>query len=139
MRALLLDTHALVWLLAGDSRLGAVARERIDQAAEGDGVLVCAITPWEIAMLVAKGRLALGRDVGEWVQAALSLPGVRLAPLSPEVAVASARLPGVIHGDPADRLIAATARHHGATLVTDDRLLLEYAAQGHLSALAARV
>ena len=88
-------------------------------------------------MLVSKGRLALDRDVGEWVHAALSLPGMRLEPLSPEIAVASTRLPGTIHGDPADRMIAATARHISVTLITDDHLLLDYGREGHLKTLQA--
>lgn len=137
MSTLLLDTHALVWLLSGNARLKAESRQLIQQAAEQDGLLVSAITPWEIAMLVSKGRLALDRDVGEWIQTGLALPGIRLEPLSPEIAVASTRLPGEIHGDPADRIIAATARHLAVTLVTDDALLLEYGAAGHLRTLKA--
>jgi PIN domain nuclease of toxin-antitoxin system len=134
---LLLDTHVLVWLLAGSMRLGTGARQRIQQAAEQDGLLVSAITPWEIAMLVSKGRLALDRDVGEWIQAGLALPGIRLEPLSPEIAVASTRLPGELHGDPADRIIAATARHLAVALVTDDAQLLGYGAEGHLRTVKA--
>ena len=88
-------------------------------------------------MLVSKGRLALDRDVGEWVSAGSSLPGMRMEPLSPEIAVASTRLPGDLHPDPADRMIAATARHLGAMLVTADRMLLDYSARGHLKALDA--
>lgn len=88
-------------------------------------------------MLVSKGRLVLDRDVDEWVQKALSFSGVRLEPISPEVAVASTRLPGIIHADPADRMIAATARHLGSTLITADRLLLDYSKDGHLKALNA--
>lgn len=59
-------------------------------------VTVSAITPWEIALRVSKGRLALDRDMGEWVASALALSGIRLAPLLPEVAVASTRLPGML-------------------------------------------
>jgi len=135
----LLDTHALVWLLAGSDRLGIQAREIIQNASEEDSLYISAISPWEIAMLVSKGRLVLDRDVGEWVQEALSLPGIRLEPLSPEVAVASTRLPGDIHLDPADRIIVATARHLSATLITDDRLLLDYGGSGHLKTLKAGV
>lgn len=137
MSAVLLDTHALVWLVAGDARLSAEARESIEAAAAQRSVHVSAITPWEIAMLVAKGRLVLDRDVMEWVQATLALPGLRMAPLEPAVAVASTRLPGELHGDPADRLIVATARHLGATLVTADAALLAYARLGHVQALPA--
>lgn len=88
-------------------------------------------------MLVSKGRLTLDRDVGEWVQQALSLPGIGLVGLEPDIAVAASRLPGEMHGDPADRLIVASARRLGAVLVTDDRLILEYAAAGHVRALRA--
>lgn len=137
MSPVLLDTHALVWLLAGSDRLGGVARRAIQAATGEDGLFVSAISPWEIAMLVSKGRLVLDRDVGEWVRAALELPGIRLEPLSPEVAVATTRLPGDIHADPADRIIAATARHLGAILITDDQLLLDYGNAGHLKALKA--
>ena len=132
MRAILLDTHVLIWLLAGNPRLGAPARSLIQQAAADNALLVSAITPWEIAMLVSKGRLALDRDVGEWLGAALALPGIRLAPLAPEIAVASTRLPGALHADPADRIIAATARHVDAVLVTEDQRLLDYGQRGHL-------
>ena len=73
----------------------------------------------------------------DWVSAALALPGVRLAPIEPAIAVASTRLPGDLHGDPADRLIVATARHLGAVLVTADKQLLAYGALGHVAVLAA--
>ncbi|HEY6895657.1 MAG TPA: type II toxin-antitoxin system VapC family toxin [Rhodocyclaceae bacterium] len=133
----MLDTHALVWLLAGNQRLGAKARKTIQKAARDNDLFVSAISPWEIAVLVSKGRLVLDRDVGEWVQTALALPGIRLEPLSPEVAVASTRLPGQLHSDPADRIIAATARHLGAALITADSQLLGYGAAGHLKAIEA--
>lgn len=121
----------------GSERLGPKAREAIQRAAASAAVRVSAISPWEVAMLSSKGRLVLDRDVGEWVQAALSQPGIRLEPLSPEVAVASTRLPGDLHGDPADRIIAATARHGEAILLTDDQLLLDYGKEGYLKTLKA--
>jgi PIN domain nuclease of toxin-antitoxin system len=67
----------------------------------------------------------------EWIREALAKPGVQLAPLTPEIAVASTRLPFEMHADPADRILVATARHLGATLVTADKALLEMARQGH--------
>lgn len=134
---MLLDTHAWVWLLNGSARLGPKARKAIQRSLAEEAVLVSAISPWEVAMLVAKGRLILDRDVGEWVDAALSLPGFRLEPISPEVAVASTRLPGVLHSDPADRMIAATARHLRSTLITADKLLLDYGKGGHIKTLKA--
>ena len=138
MNAVLLDIHALVWLVVGDGQLRLAVRRRIETAAQEQQLWVSAITPWEIGMLVAKGRLVLDRDVMDWLQAALSLPGIRVAPLEPALAVASTRLSGELHGDPADRLIVATARHLGATLVTADAALLAYGQLGHVGVLSAR-
>ena len=137
MTPLLLDTHVLLWLLRGDPRLSPPVRQRIDEAARQRQLWVSAITPWEIGMLVAKGRLVLDRDVAEWIDAALALPGLQLAPLDPGVAVASTRLPQLFHGDPADRIVVATARHLAAALVTADTVLLAYGGQGHLAVVAA--
>ncbi len=137
MSPVLLDTHVLVWLLAGNPRLGKEARRLIREAAQADLLHLSAISPWEIAVLVQKGRLLLEQDVGEWIAAALALPGIRLEPLSPAIAVASTRLPGSLHADPADRIITATARHLGTALITADGLLLQYGAAGHLKAVSA--
>lgn len=138
MTPLLLDTHVFVWLLSGNERLGKRSRKAIQAAAEAGMLHLSAISPWEIAVLVSKGRLLLEQDVGEWIQTALALPGICLAQLSPEISVASTRLPGEMHADPADRIIVATARHLGATLVTADGLLLTYGSAGHMKFLDAQ-
>ncbi len=130
-QSLLLDTHTIVWLMFGDSKLGPKAKEAIYRAYREDRAFVSAITPWEIGVLVSKKRIDLYRDVLDWVRAALSVPGIRLVPLEPEIAVASTRLPWEMHADPADRILVATARHLGAVLVTADGALLEMARQGH--------
>lgn len=132
------DTHVLIWAVEGDRRLGLAARGAVEAAAQADSLTVAAITPWEIAMLAQKGRLALGREVGAWIDAALALPGVRLAPLLPAIAVDSVRLPGDMHADPADRMIVATARHLGLPLLTADGTLLAYGAAGHVAVIDAR-
>lgn len=137
MSLVLLDTHVWIWLLNGDARLSSKAQIAIENSLAAHAVLISAISPWEVAMLVSKGRLILDRDVGEWVQLATNVSGIRVEPISPEIAVASTRLPGQIHNDPADRLIAATARHLGITLITDDQLLLEYGASGHIKIIKA--
>ncbi len=129
---MIVDTHVLVWLLTGDRRLGPQAREALDEAVQHGGIGVSAITPWEIAMLVQKGRLALGRDVGAWIAQAMGLPGIALVALEPAIAVDSVRLPGTLHADPADRFIVASARARGVPLMTADRALLTYGADGHV-------
>jgi len=129
---IVLDTHVLVWLLGADPRLGPLARALVAEAARQADVSFAAISAWEIAMLVSKGRLELDRDVLAWLTAAARLPGFRMAPLSLDISVDSARLPEGMHGDPSDRLIVATARRLGAVLVTADRALIDYAAAGHV-------
>src|SRR6266702_2439957 len=134
---LLLDTHVLVWSVEDNPRLGPRAKHAINRAAREERVAVSAITPWEIALLVSKGRLKLTADVMEWLRAALSLSGVRLSPLEPAIAVASTRLPWEMHADPADRILVATARNLGATLVTADHALLELVGLGHFKGMDA--
>ncbi len=135
---IVVDTHVLVWAVQADvSRIGAKARKVLDAAVGVRGLYVSAITPWEIAMLAHHGRLALGKDVGEWIDQALSLPGVILAPLEPAIAVDSVRLPGAVHKDPADRFIIATARHLGLPVLTGDRAILAYGSAGYVKTVDA--
>lgn len=131
---IVLDTHVLVWTVEDDPRLGKRSRKTIDTESEQGGILVPAICLWEIAMLVSKGRLALGRDLNLWIDDVLSLPGLQFAELLPKISLDAVSLPGQFHPDPADRMIVATARHHQATLLTADRQILDYAAQGYLIA-----
>jgi PIN domain nuclease of toxin-antitoxin system len=135
---LLLDTHVLVWLVFGEPMLGSRTKSTIARASLEGRLLISAITPWEIGVLVSKGRIDLRRDALAWVRSALELPGVRFAELSPEISVESTRLPWEMHGDPADRILAATARHLGAVLVTADQKLLRDAGKKHFHAMNAR-
>lgn len=114
---IVLDTHAWLWWAAGSEKLGDAARTAIEGE---DRVGIAAISCWEVAMLVARGRLTLDRPTLTWLRQALSLPHVELIELSPDIAVSAASLDGKLHGDPADRLIVATAQRHGAALVTRD-------------------
>ncbi len=114
---IILDTHAWIWWATDDRRLPGGARQRIEAAGR---IGVCSISVWEVAMLVERGRLTLDREVLEWVLAALDLPKVDLLAMTPEIAVRSTRPGGGFHGDPADRIIVATALEHGAPLVTRD-------------------
>ena len=123
---IVLDTHIWVWWANDTSDLSA-AQHREIETAEQSGVGVSAISCWEVAKLVERGRLDLDRPVEEWVGAALAYPGVRWLDLTPEVAVASTQLPGDFHRDPADQIIVATARVHGCRLLTSDRKILGYA------------
>lgn len=134
---LLLDTHVVLWATFDEVRLGGEAKRAINLASREDRLLISAITPWEIGLLASKGRIKLHRDVLEWVRGALGKPGVHLVLLEPEIAVGSNQLPFEMHGDPADRILVATARRLGATLITADRALLELAKSGHFRAMDA--
>ncbi len=134
-RPVLLDTHIWLWLAAGTQSLSADGRQVIALAAGGGYLRVAAMSIWEIAMLASRNRIVLGKPTIEWVEDALSAPGLSLEPLSPAIAVESCRLPAGFRSDPADHLIVATARVIGATLMTRDRRILDYAAGGHLTAI----
>ncbi len=136
---ILLDTNVVVWLFNGDPQLGFGSRNLIEQARADEGISFSAITAWEISMLVEKGRLSLGRDTIGWIEAALAAPGMSLAEISPAIAIKAGQLPRTIHGDPADRLIIATAQAGESRLLTTDRKILAYADQGHVQAIDARL
>lgn len=107
-------------------RLSDTAQTLIAEAAGDDRLLLSAISAWEVCKLVEKGRLGLVGDMDSWLTRALEMPGLRLVPLSPVVALKSTTLPGSFHNDPADQIIVATARDENATIVTSDRLILDY-------------
>jgi PIN domain nuclease of toxin-antitoxin system len=117
---IILDTHAWIWWVSDPGRLGRKAA-RVVRSARVLGV--AAISCWEVATLVEKGRIRLDRSPLDWIEDALALPRVELFPLTPAVAVRAAQLGPVFPGDPADRLIAATALVQSASLITKDERL----------------
>ena len=124
---IVLDTHALIWWVNGDERLSGTSSKAIAAEESDDGaILVSAITAWEIAMLLQRGRLALALDLDEWLATVASIERLSLVPISPRIAVLAARLPGDFHKDPADRFIVALAREHNAPLVTADEKIRAY-------------
>ncbi|MBI5366748.1 MAG: type II toxin-antitoxin system VapC family toxin [Planctomycetes bacterium] len=137
MTAILLDTHVWVWQVSADPALSRHARAQLDDAADAGDLIVSAVSVWEIALLEARGRLTLDMECLAWVRRAVQRLGLRVVPLSMEVAVASTRLPGDFHADPADRFLVATARHLDVPLATADGRILKYAAAGHVRVLRA--
>ncbi|MGV8123810.1 MAG: type II toxin-antitoxin system VapC family toxin [Candidatus Xenobiia bacterium LiM19] len=133
---LLLDTHVWIWLLNGnEGNLKPEIVTTIQQAASSELLRISAISLWEVAMLESKGRIHIGMECLSWLNAALAAPGISLIPLTAEIAVCSCILPGEFHGDPADRIIVATAKILGALLVTRDANIVNYGRQGYLSVL----
>jgi PIN domain nuclease of toxin-antitoxin system len=133
---LLLDTCAAIWLAEGQD-LAESAKPTLEQVYQAGGsVYVSPISAWEIGMLISRGRLSLVIAPEVWFQKLFDVLNFRLAEMSPRVLIASSFLPGRPPRDPADRIIAATAREFGYLLLTRDRPLLDYAALGHVQALA---
>ena len=131
---LLLDTHYWIWLQSGaKSHLTPRIVRLVEQSAAQGSMLLSVISVWELGVLEAKGRIRLHASCDQWVREALATPGLSLAPLTPDIALESSRLPGLFHGDPADRIIVATARSFGARLLTRDRQMLEYGRQRHVA------
>src|SRR6516162_2958893 len=129
MQALLLDTCAVIWI-AENEKLAPDAVAALDDANEaGLTTYISPITAWEIGMLVSRDRLKLLITPQRWFARLFDASGVRLASMSPDLLIAASFLPGEPPRDPADRIIVATARDYGCTLVTRDRLLLDYGEQ----------
>lgn len=121
----LLDTHVLLWWLEGGERLSVTQRRAIADGRRHPPLLVSDITLWEIAVLTDLGRVRLALPLREWLERATAPPLVQRQGISPAIAAEVASLPATFHRDPADRILVATARVLGATLVTSDKRILE--------------
>ena len=121
----LLDTHVLIWWLSDRMQLSPRQREVVEAATPDAPVFVSDISLWEVAMLASLGRIRLALPLREWLDKAVAPPLVRRQGISPAVATEVAALPDSFHRDPADRILVATARVLGATLLTNDRRIVD--------------
>lgn len=117
---LLLDTHAWIWWVDQDRRLGASTITALDRMPSGQRPFLSDISLWEVASLVERGRLELDVPLSDWLEAAAHPRSVRLVPISPAIAAELAALPETFHRDPADRVIVATCRVMDLPLLTHD-------------------
>lgn len=133
MNGVLLDTHAIIWIVEG-MPIAPKARREIDKTLRLGQVFVSAISAWEMAQLATRRRITLPMTDG-WLDRLLLRTGFSALPLTPECAVKAALLPA-IHRDPADRLLIATAQVNDLVLITRDAAMLAYAEAGHCGAIA---
>lgn len=120
---IVLDTHVLLWWFSAPERLSIRARRAVTDVLRRGPVVASVISVFEIATAARRGRLHLGRAADQWLADLRKMPELRFEPLSADIARAAGELPESIHGDPADRIIAATTLSLGASLVTADRKL----------------
>ncbi len=123
---ILLDTHVWIWVAQGNPIVAPAARKAIDRAQQREHLLISPISIWEISKLVERKRIILEMDMTDWLKQWVELPGILTADFSFQVAVLSNRLPGIIHSDPADRILIASAYEEHAVLVTADEKILKY-------------
>ena len=124
---LVLDTHIWLWMLGGTlGRCSASLPALLDQAASEGLLLVSDFSFWEIAQKEAVGKLVLTMPVEAWIERASGVPGIRYLPVDRTTLVTSTRLTG-LPGDPADRIIVATAKLESTPLVTIDRTIIQFA------------
>lgn len=123
---IVLDTHAWIWWVSNPEFLSEKAKQIIDEAVTNRNVLISSISTWEVAILASRGRLTLTMSPEDWVAASEALPFFDFVPVSNSIALKSVQLPGVLHNDPADRIIIATAISLGAVLVTKDEKMRNY-------------
>jgi PIN domain nuclease of toxin-antitoxin system len=119
----MLDTHIWIWWLHGDHRLPESVRSELDALPAEHRPMISDISLWEVAMLVARGRLELDRSLESWLQ--LATRAVKVWPITTSIAAAVAALPESFQRDPADRIIVATSANRGAPLITLDRRIIE--------------
>lgn len=133
-KRLIIDTHIWIkWI--GEGKLPSKHRKLLNDA-DLQKCLSC-FSIWEVAMLAAKKRITLNQDIVSWTAQALERSQVELIPLSPSIAILSCDLPGSLHGDPADRIIVASALAEKIALLTEDKEIIRYAKKGHLKLAAA--
>lgn len=132
---LLLDTHSWIWFAQGNEKIKRSVIKKIEESIQNRTLFIAAISQWEVAMLIEKSRIILNEPAINWIKQAIEDLHIKVLPLTAEIAIESSQLPGAFHGDPADRMIVATARLHHLTLITRDTKILQYAQNKHLKAL----
>lgn len=134
---IVLDTHIMLWSLLQPEELSEDIKLLISTAQDNRALLLCSISLWEIAMLNFKKRINIYEPVKDFLKSITNIDGLSVKDISSEVAAESVMLIDNFHGDPADRIIVATTKIYGATLITRDKKILTWANFGHIKSIQA--
>jgi len=129
---ILLDTHVIIWSLLKPEELSSDIKKIIESAQGENKLLISSISLWEIAMLKSKKRINIYEPLKDFLQAITDIEGIKVIDILPYIAADSVSLTDDFHGDPADRIIAATAINAGAVLLTRDQQILSWAEMGNI-------
>jgi len=130
---IILDTHILLWSLIKPEELSENIKQKIEEAQNNDSLIISSITLWEIAMLNLKKKISIYGTISDFLKNISEINGLKIIDISPKIAAESVLLMDDFHGDPADRIIVATARVNSATLITRDQKILDWAQHGYLN------
>ena len=122
----LFDTHAWIWWMAQPEAVSPTVKSLLANPEQYEGMLLSAVSVWEFGLLLREGRLALSCAAEDWVEKALEMPGLKLAPLTPQIAYRATQLPGSPPPDQIDQLLIATAREENAVIITKDPAIAAY-------------
>ncbi|QQV75112.1 Ribonuclease VapC22 [Rickettsia tillamookensis] len=133
---LVLDTHVLLWSILQPEELSEQIKHKINLAQENSQLFLSSISLWEIAMLNFKKRINVYEPIKDFLNSITNINGLSIKDISPEIAAESISLIDDFHGDPADRIIVATAKCLGVTLLTRDQKILNWAKLGHIKSIS---
>jgi PIN domain nuclease of toxin-antitoxin system len=134
--AYLLDTCTAIWMTKGEPLAQNAVVALAGARAAAIPVFVSAITAWEMAMLLARGRIRETKSAERWYDDFKREAQIEEQPVTANIFIASCSLPQLLHKDPIDRILIATAREQNLTIITRDRAILSYGAAGHVRTLA---
>jgi len=131
----MLDTHILLWLILDPLKISDKARDLIKLAEENNQLMISSISLWEISVLQSKRRINIYEPLGDFLRSIVDMNGLSVKDISPEMLVEHSMLFDDFHKDPVDRIIVATTKLFGATLVTRDQKILDWSKFGYIKSL----
>jgi PIN domain nuclease of toxin-antitoxin system len=132
---IIIDTNILLFSFITPDELDKKTRLQIEEHQQNNRLIISSISLWEIATLASKKRINVYRPIVDFLKFIATFPGIQVIDISFDIAAESVSLPNNFHKDPADRIIVATTRVYGATLLTRDEAIIKWAKEGHIKCI----